>query len=53
MKKTEIKKKESKKPKSKALNKPAVRRSKSQLTEWSGSPLPGHGSVFRRFFPNM
>lgn len=20
---------------------------------WSGSELPGHGSVFRRFYPNL
>ena len=23
-----------------------------ELNEWNGSPLPGHGSVFRRFYPN-
>jgi hypothetical protein len=51
--KVKSKKKVSKKPKSKALNKPAVKRSKLPSTEWSGSSLPGHGSVFRRFFPNM
>ena len=25
----------------------------SSAPKWNGSPLPGHGSVSRRFFPNM
>ena len=35
------------------LNKPVVKRRKLPSYEWNGSPLPGHGSVARRFFPNM
>ena len=35
------------------LNKPVVKRRKLPKYEWGGSPLPGHGSVSRRFFPKM
>lgn len=44
--------KKSKKEKGKKSDKKPSSK-KDKKIEFSGSPLPGHGSVFRRFFPSL
>jgi hypothetical protein len=49
-------KKTVKKTAKKPAKKPAKKKSGVQRAldnGWNGSSLPGHGSVFRRFFPNL